>query len=97
MSSLEYARLFALLDNYSRGKHKCFVAEMSLNDAGTYYVVCFRPADVRNDSPNRLACRYVNIDTMQTDTIGQTQALPISITEKLDGELSELRQSSTGF
>jgi hypothetical protein len=94
MSSKEDARVFALLDDYSRSKHKCFVAEMSLNDAGTYYVVCFRPADVRSDSPNRFACRYVNIETEQTDTTSQTQALPISITEKLDRELSEMRQSS---
>ena len=96
MSSKEDARVFALLDDYSRSKHTCFVAEMSLNDAGTYYVVCFRPADVSGDSLNRFACRYVNIDTVQTNALGQTQALPISITEKLDCELSELRQRSTG-
>jgi hypothetical protein len=93
MSSPQEARAFTLLDEYSRSKHQCFVAEMFLNDAGTHYVVCFRPTATPRDSPNRLACRYVNIETAQAGTLGQTEALPISIIEKLDRELSALGQS----
>jgi hypothetical protein len=84
---------FKLLDGYSRSRHACFVAEMFVNAAGTDYTLCFRPTELTKDSPNRYACRYLNIRTDEITTAGKMQALPASITELLDRELPVLPKS----
>ena len=44
------------------------------------------------DSPNRYACRYLNIGAEEVRTAGQKRVLPASITEILDREPPTLPQ-----
>ncbi len=82
-----------MLDGYSRSRHRCFVSEMFLNAGETYYTLCFRPTGGSKDSPNRYACRYLNIGVEEVRTAGQKRMQPASMTEMLDRELPTLPQS----
>lgn len=82
---------FKLLDGYSRAHHACFLAEMF--PSGTDYWLCFRPTGVNKESPNRYACRYLKIGLEEMSTAALSGALPISIAETLDKELSTLPKS----
>jgi hypothetical protein len=82
-----------MLDEYSRSRHACFLAEMDLNAAQGHYSLCFRPMGVSKDSPNRYECRYLRIGAEQVTTAGQKQVLPASITQVLDRELPALPQA----
>lgn len=91
--TLEEVSYFTMLDDYSRSRHRCFVAEMFLNNGTRDYTVCFRPMGISEDSPNRYACRYLHIGAEDIRTAEQKQVLPASITEMLDRELPTLPQS----
>jgi hypothetical protein len=84
---------FRLPDQYSRGTHACFVSEMFLNDAGTEYTVCFRPVDAERDSPNRLDCRYLRFANHEVETLNETDAITVSLAEKIDTALRLLGKS----
>lgn len=89
--TLEETNCFKMLDEYARGRHRCFLAEMDLDADKARYSLCFRPAEAAKDSPNRYAYRYLYIGA---DEVGATgQALPTSIIEMLDRELPTLQQS----
>ena len=90
MKSSEEAQAFTLLDQYARSNHQCFVSEMFLSDAKTEYVLCFRPTDIREESPDRFACRYllVPLEDIRTLSIGNT--LPVRLKDELDAELLAL-------
>ena len=87
------AQIFKALDHYARNKHQCFLAEMFLNDAGTEYILCFRPTDASKDSPSRFVCRYLRIQMGEIGSVVQTETIPIYLAKKLDRELLALRQS----
>lgn len=91
--TLEETNWFKMLDGYSRTRHRCFLAEMDLNVAKAQYTLCFRPAAISKDSPNRNACLYLHIAIEDVNTTGQEQVLPHSITQMLDRELPTLTQS----
>jgi hypothetical protein len=84
---------FRLLNLYSRSTHECFVAEMFLNDAGTEYTICFRPINANWNSPNRLDCRYLYLANNEVETLNETKALTVSLTERIDSELRLLGKS----
>jgi hypothetical protein len=86
-------QLSKLLDDYSRNHHRCFMAEMFLNETRTEYILCFRPMDTKSDSPDRYACQYLRLKTEDADLAAQTNQLSISICEMLDKELIKLGQS----
>jgi hypothetical protein len=84
---------FRLLNLYSRSTHECFVAKMFLNDAGTEYTICFRPINANWNSPNRLDCRYLHLANDEVETLNETKALTVSLTERIDSELRLLGKS----
>jgi hypothetical protein len=90
MTASEYAIVFGLLDTYSRKRHQCFVAEFDLNKAKTGYRVCFRPTGSSKDSPNRYACRYLDIGLRDATVAAERKELPASVVEHLDKELPSL-------
>ncbi|HEV2233470.1 MAG TPA: hypothetical protein VGV68_08720 [Terriglobia bacterium] len=89
MTASEHAVVFKLLDDYSRNKHQCFVAEFELDTAETYYPVCFRPTGGTKDSP-RFACRYLHIGIIEVTEAAERKELPASVIELLDKELPAL-------
>jgi hypothetical protein len=91
--TLEETNCFKMLDGYSRTRHRCFLAEMDLNVAKAHYTLCFRPAAISKDSPNRDACLYLHIAIEDVKKTGQEQVLPHSVTQMLDKELPTLPQS----
>lgn len=91
--TVEETNCFKMLDEYSRRRHACFLAEMDLNPAQGYYSLCFRPTEMTKDSPNRYACLYLRLNAGEVKAAGQQQVLPASISRVLDQELSTLPQS----
>ena len=91
--TLEETKFFTFLDEYVRNQYRCFVAQMDLNGKGSGYVLCFRPTDVTRESPGRYACKYLIATLEQVRTARETGALPASLVEKLDTDLSVLGQS----
>jgi hypothetical protein len=91
--TLEETNCFKMLDEYSRTRHRCFLAEMDLNAFQAYYSLCFRPTGGTEDSPNRYACLYLRINAEEVKNAGKQQVLPASITQMLDRELPTLPQS----
>jgi hypothetical protein len=79
---------FKLLDEYARTRHNCFLAEMNARKTG--YLLCFRPIGVRRDSAKRYSYRYLEIERDDLNVATFTGALPDSVTEMLDRELSSL-------
>lgn len=88
----EETQVFKLLDEYSMDRHSCFLTEMFLNETKTAYRLCFRPIDVKIDSPDRYACRYLRLDLSQVRTAAEEGTLTASITDELDKELGPLSQ-----
>ena len=88
--TLEETNCFKMLDTYSRTRHACFLAEMDLNAAKENYALCFRPAAISKESPNRNACLYLHIAAEDVRTAGRAHVLPASLTEMLDRELPAL-------
>jgi hypothetical protein len=86
-------RFFTLVDEYARERHRCFLAEMDLRTEETGYYLCFRPLNVSIDSPERYACRYLVATVEQVRTAVEMGALPATLIEILDPELSVLGQS----
>jgi hypothetical protein len=84
------SKFFALLDEYSRTCHHCFVAEM--NRGSTTYSMCFRPTKGNEDSPGRYACRYLEFDAAEVRAAGETRMLSTEVRNKLDSELPLLSQ-----
>jgi hypothetical protein len=91
MTSFERAVVFRLIDDYSRNKHQCFVAEFDFDEADNDYRLCFRPTGGTKDSP-RYACRYLHIGIRCIMEAAETKELPASMTEQLDRELPSLGQ-----
>ena len=89
--SSQKAELFKLLDNYSRTRHQCFLAEIFLDDAKTKYWLCFRPVGERLDSTDQYACSYVQIGLSAAGNASDKNFLDESLTELLDSKLSQLR------
>jgi hypothetical protein len=88
--TLEETNCFKMLDGYSRTRLRCFLAEMDLNVAKAHYTLCFRPASMSKDSPNRDAYLYLHIPIEDVKIAGQEQVLPPSIIRMLDRELPTL-------
>ena len=83
---------FILVDEYVRGVHCCFVAEMDLRTEETGYQLCFRPLGETIDSPRRYACKYLVFPTEQVRTASKLKALPMAVATQLDSELPSLRE-----
>ena len=66
---------------------------MDLNVAKAHYTLCFRPAAISKDSPNRYACLYLHIAIKDVKKTAQEHLLPHSTTLMLDRALPTLPQS----
>jgi hypothetical protein len=84
---------FALINEYVRKQHQCFLAEMFLNKDQTEYILCFRPTEAANN-PDRYACRYLHIETSRIRAMEQAVQLNDPIKALLDQELNNLNTSS---
>ena len=73
-----------LLDGYANRHHKCFLAELFLNEENTEYILCFRPLAVCNDSESPSACGYVTIEIAEAREMIRTGLLPVSAANILD-------------
>jgi len=82
---------FRLLDEYSRTHYACFLGELFLTEKG--YTVCFRPAAVKKEAPDRYACKYLKIGADELAIAARNGTLSASITEMLDRQRSTLTQS----
>jgi hypothetical protein len=92
MTKDEEARVFRLLDGYSRHRHNCFVAEFFVNRDQPEYIVCFRPLGGTKESPNRYACVYVTVALDQVKRMAADKALTAVMAEELDRKLAPLGQ-----
>ena len=92
MTPEEGAIAFKLIEDYSRSRHSCFIAEFfKPKKDDSNYLLCFRPTGGSKESPNRYACRYLRIeDEFILKAIHQNE-LPIEIARLLDAELPGLR------
>jgi hypothetical protein len=90
MSAAE-RKLFKLLNNYSKARHRCFLAEMFLDASGEEYILCFRPADAEMISTNRYACKYLRIPAEEGFAVAKAGLLSNEIVEMLDTDLPSLR------
>ena len=91
MTREESAIAFKLIDDYSRSNHSCFIAEFfKAKKDDSNYLLCFRPAAISKESPNRYACRYLHIEDHSITQAIQRMELPIEIRRLLDAELSSL-------
>jgi hypothetical protein len=90
MTAAQRARLFRLVDGYTRSQHGWFVAEMDLNGDETEWTICFRPVSSRRNSPDRYACRYMQIEARQALRGVRQKALTVTLAEQLDRELKSL-------
>lgn len=88
----EEARLFQVLDDYSRSHHQHFLAEMFLNESKTGYVLCFRPVAAERGSSSRYDCRYMQI-TAEEAVAAQTGGLSLPMRSRLDKGLLHDRES----
>src|SRR5690349_12188701 len=87
LTTEEYDRCFTLLDEYSRRRHNCFVAELFFSDQLGRYFVCFRPTTVSSDSvddPDRYACKYLQFEVEDVERMRSEESLPSSVAERLD-------------
>jgi len=91
LMTAEETTCFKLLDEYSRTRHRCFLAEMF--STVSEYTLCFRSTGVQKESASRYACRYLRIGTREVSTAARNGILLPSTTEMLDRELSALPQS----
>ncbi len=85
--TLQETRVFKLLDDYSRNRHNCFLAEMFLNQAQTAYTLCFRPVNKNKNSPDRYACRYLHLEASELKIAAEKGSIGASTIEELDKEL----------
>jgi len=85
---------FALVDEYSRTRHECYLAELFPDKAYSEYILCLLPTkvDAPFTFPNRYY-RYLRIDADEVRTAARTGVLTPSIIQRLDTELTELRAS----
>ena len=90
MTSNPDALVFKLLDNYSRERHDCFIAEFFPNAAKTEYNVCFRPVGSDRDSLNRYSCKYLRIGLAEVAALVESEMLNTHIQEMLDRELTQI-------
>lgn len=91
LTGSEYAVAFRLLDDFSRSKHRCFLAELFPNEARSEYVLCFRPLTISKDlSDPMMAYRYLHIGVIDLRVMAASRVLPVLIAEKLDQELRSL-------
>lgn len=89
----EYATIFQLLDNFSRSKHHCFLAEMFPNESRGEYVLCFRPVTVPRESPDPMMFyRYLYISVFDLRVAAASGELPFHVVEKLNQALLGLKQ-----
>lgn len=84
------SRIFKLLDDYARERHRAFLAEMTPLDGETTYNLCFRPLSVNRGASSRFDCRYIQLPADALRGIGTSGALDAETSERLDAELSEL-------
>jgi hypothetical protein len=89
----EATTCFKMLDEYSRTRHRCFLAEMDLNADKGIYALCFRPLAENRNSGDRYACRYLHIEVEDVRCTAHIQELPRAIIELLDTELPTLQQT----
>jgi hypothetical protein len=68
--TIEETRLFVLLDDYAKSKHRCFLTELFMNEDHTRYFACLRPSGSLRDDSERFACVYLQIDLDEARTIG---------------------------
>ena len=86
-------RSFELIDHYARKQHLCFLAEMFLNRDKTEYILCFRPMEAANNS-DRYACRYLQLEISEVNTLEQARELKDSVKTLLDKGLANLNSFS---
>ena len=84
------ALIFRLLDDHVRTRHACFVSEFFPTRENTKYSVCFRPLKAPEDSPERYACRYLQVGMEEADQVAGSGALTGPLREQIDRELSLL-------
>jgi hypothetical protein len=90
LTTEEQGRCFKVLDEYSRRKHNCFVAEFFLSDQVGKYFVCFRPTGVSSDSvddPDRYACKYLQFEVEDVKRMRSEESLPVEVAKRLDEAL----------
>jgi len=89
----EETTFFQVVDEYSRNRHACFLAEMFPNKAETGYKLCFRPSGVEPGSPRVYDCQYLEFGSQEVAAVGRTGVLSPSLTVTLDHGLAKLRRS----
>jgi hypothetical protein len=89
MNSTEEARLFNILDEYSRGHHQCFVTELFLDPSHPRYFVCFRPVDVADGDVYRFY--YLHLPLSSAESIVAQFCLTAELKDLLDEKLTDLR------
>jgi hypothetical protein len=95
LTRLEYATVFQLLDDFSRSKHQCFLAELFPNEGRAEYVLCFRPVNISRDSLDPMMFyRYLYISVVELRVAAESRVLPALIVEKLNQSLPSLKQQA---
>ncbi len=92
MTKSQYSRLFKLLDGYAKRHHKCFLAELFLNEKGDEYIMCFRPTVFHEDPRNQRACQYERIRIGEARELSRIGLLTESVANILDEKLQLLSQ-----
>jgi len=87
---IEESQLFRILDEYSRLRHGCFLAEMFLNKDATHYVLCFRPVEPKVCAVGAGVCRYVYLNREDGLSVGSTGVMTDSVRQDLDTALQSL-------
>ena len=83
-------QLFQLLDTYAKSHYQYFLAEMFLNRTGTEFILCFRPTESNRNSPDRYACRYLQLPIKEAGIAEQQNMLSSAAKALLDKELAAL-------
>lgn len=84
---------FELVDDYARTRHRCFLAEMNPRTKELGYSVCLRPLDLSENS-DPFACKYLTVPAEQVEFAGRREHLPAALVDRLDAELSKLKQQT---
>jgi hypothetical protein len=85
------AEFFKLIDSHAREQHQCFLAELFIGSDPTAYTLCFRPSGPDRESPNRYACRYLNLAIVDVEKMVSAGSLDDATVALLKRELLTLQ------
>ncbi len=86
-----YAEFFKLINSHAREQHQCFLAEFFIGSDPTTYTLCFRPSGPDRESPNRYACRYLNLAVIDVNKMASAGSLDDATISLLNRELLPLK------